>query len=252
MRDDPPEEVMGVCSNPCMRGSMGVESLAAIENAPHNETRNGLPLFQRNWYGRLEGRYQRFVIWATDERLSHLRHEGHVFIDATFKVVPHPFCQLLVMMTFDPATRVFVPCVYALMTARTEYAYLTVLHEIVVLLNFRFMPRLITVDFEKALVIAVKHEFPSSRLVGCHFHFMQAIDRKLRKFAISEEDKEVALSVIRWLPGMPRGSIEQVLCFLTDFKGLRVAEWKRFWDYFRRTWTVTYPYEIWSLTDLDV
>ena len=80
-----------------LRGTSGLDSFLAIEQPPYSDTVDGLPMLQRHWYGRIDGKFQRFVIWTTDECLSYLRYDGHVFIDATFKVVPHPFSQCLIV-----------------------------------------------------------------------------------------------------------------------------------------------------------
>jgi len=34
-------------------------------------------------------------------------------------------------------------------------------------------PENIIVDFESALIAAVRESFPNARLIGCHFHFIQ-------------------------------------------------------------------------------
>ncbi|KAF1740716.1 hypothetical protein MXB_2501, partial [Myxobolus squamalis] len=96
------------------------------------------------------------------------------------------FYQCLTLLTFDSATRLFITCMYVLMTAKTEYIYYSVLHELVVLLNYWLMPKIITADFEKALVSAVKHEFPWSQIIGCHFHLLQVMNHKMIKYRIME------------------------------------------------------------------
>ncbi|KAF1740621.1 hypothetical protein MXB_5020, partial [Myxobolus squamalis] len=44
--------------------------------------------------------------------------EGHLFLDTTFKIELHLFYQCLTLLTFDFATRLFITCVYVLMTTK--------------------------------------------------------------------------------------------------------------------------------------
>ncbi|KAF0985492.1 hypothetical protein HZS_1960 [Henneguya salminicola] len=55
----------------------------------------------------------------------------------------------------------FVPCVYSLITSKSEYMYLTVFYELIVLTKYCWMPQVITSDFEISLIPAIKHEFAS-------------------------------------------------------------------------------------------
>ncbi len=47
------------------------------------------------------------------------------------------------------------------------------------LLGENVNPITVTVDFEKAFLKAVKKVFPNAECIGCHFHFKQAVRRKL-------------------------------------------------------------------------
>ncbi|KAF0985305.1 hypothetical protein HZS_1413 [Henneguya salminicola] len=83
-------------------------------------------------------------------------------------------------MVHDAGTEMFVPCVYSLITSKSESIYLNVFHEPFVLTKYNWMPQIITCDFELSLISAIKHEFPSSRLLCCYFHLKKAIERKLK------------------------------------------------------------------------
>ncbi|KAF0985482.1 hypothetical protein HZS_7772, partial [Henneguya salminicola] len=81
---------------------------------------------------------------ATNETLCLLRYNSHVFIDDTFRSTHKGFSQCLVIMTFYLGTQTFVPCAYALMTGKLEHLYSVVLHEVIFLLEFKWMPKYIT------------------------------------------------------------------------------------------------------------
>ncbi|KAF0990374.1 hypothetical protein HZS_6204 [Henneguya salminicola] len=83
------------------------------------------------------------MIWAKNETLCLLRYNSHVFIDDIFRYTPKGFPQCLVIMTFDLGTQTFVPCAYVLITGKLEHLYSVVLHEMIFLLEFKWMPKYI-------------------------------------------------------------------------------------------------------------
>lgn len=156
-----------------------LSSLQTVISPPACFKDNGKPFFRRLWLGDIHNEYQTILIWATNETLSLLRYNSHVFIDGTFNSCPKDYSQCLIIMTYDLGTESFIPCVYALMSSKHEYLYSVVLHEIIFLLEFKWMPKFITCDFEIALIKALKYEFPESCIIGCYFHLKKAMKRKL-------------------------------------------------------------------------
>ena len=94
---------------------------------------------------------------------------GRIFIDGTFKIVPKPLYQCLIIMVFDKQTDSFVPVFYVLMTSKTEQIYRIALFWIKFTTNYKMRPLLITCDFEKALYNAISVEFPPTFINGCLF-----------------------------------------------------------------------------------
>ncbi|KAF0985687.1 hypothetical protein HZS_1632 [Henneguya salminicola] len=62
----------------------------------------------------------------------------------TFRSTPKGFSKCLVIMTSDLGTQTFVSCDYALMTGKLEHLYSVVFHEMIFLLEFKWMPKYIT------------------------------------------------------------------------------------------------------------
>ncbi|KAF0985465.1 hypothetical protein HZS_7112 [Henneguya salminicola] len=91
-----------------------------------------------------------------------MRYNSHMCVDCTFRSATAPFTQCLIVMVHDAGTEIFVPCVYSLITSKSESIYLNVLHELIVLTKSNWMPQIITCDFELSHISAIKHEFPSS------------------------------------------------------------------------------------------
>ncbi|KAF0986308.1 LOW QUALITY PROTEIN: hypothetical protein HZS_3693 [Henneguya salminicola] len=130
------------------------------------------------------GYYHEFIIWCTNECLFFLRHNGPIFIDCTFRSVPSPFVQCFIVTVFDVGTELYITCAYCLMKGKNEYLYCNVLHKIVALLEYSWMPNIITSDFELWLISAMRHEFPESHLHGFYFHLNQAIYSIIRKYQL--------------------------------------------------------------------
>ena len=47
----------------------------------------------------------------------------------------------------------------------------------------------ITVDFETALINALREIFKNIKIIGCYFHYMQALDRNARKLGFYKRKK---------------------------------------------------------------
>ncbi|KAF1740913.1 hypothetical protein MXB_3790 [Myxobolus squamalis] len=69
------------------------------------------------------------------------------------------------------------------MTVRTEYMYCSILHELIVLIQYNYIMSFSPNDFKKEFLAAVEHE-----IVVCHFHFTQAFWCKATKYGIVDDE----------------------------------------------------------------
>ncbi|KAF0985460.1 hypothetical protein HZS_1461 [Henneguya salminicola] len=67
--------------------------------SPLSIKRNRQPFFIRYWSGTSTGKTQN-----SNLSLTLLRYNSHTFIDATFKIIPRPFFQCVIVMTYDCGT----------------------------------------------------------------------------------------------------------------------------------------------------
>lgn len=149
--------------------------------------------------------------WAHPDLIRLLRYDRiSLFIDGTFRCVPKPFSQLLVIMVYDAGnccyfffirqgivirfffffcsnisgTDMYVPVFYILLQSKHEWAYTEAFNEVKSALRTNgqsnLNPANIHCDFEKGLMNALADQFPDARVVGCLFHFKQALLRKMR------------------------------------------------------------------------
>lgn len=136
----------------------------------------------------LNGEICKIVGWAHPS-LTFLLRAGSAptYIDGTFKVVPHGFYQLLILMVFSKLHGVYVPVWFILLPGKKENLYIHALQMATSCSEWKLEASTITCDFEVGLMNACKMQFcgpaqqPPAVMVGCLFHFKQAIRRKLLK-----------------------------------------------------------------------
>jgi len=197
------------------------------------------------------GQCHEVVIWASQESLSILRQNHMVLIDGTFRAVPRPYVQCLMFMAFDVTTDVYVPCVWILMTARTERLYRHVFQDIQSLLDWRWLPNLAVADFEYPLLVAIQTLLRTTRIIGCFFHFKQSLVRKLVKLHVDRQQASQFAASFDFLTVINRDRIERALEHIRMNSNLDPTITDTFIQYFKRTWMRKYPPQLWNIHGLD-
>ncbi|KAF0986084.1 hypothetical protein HZS_636 [Henneguya salminicola] len=90
-------------------------------------------------------------------------------------------------------------------------------------------------DFELSLISAIENEFPSSRLLCCYFHLKKVIERKLKKYKVSDHNCLIILSNIELVTVVKIEEITTVLRYISTLTVLQ-QELTSFWSYFDLTW----------------
>ena len=114
----------------------------------------------------------------------------------------------------------------------------------------------VTVDYEQALIKTAATQFREGKLVGCLFHWKQAIRRKLLKLRIPE-------SLVSKFIG--KGGPLEILCVIpineimtkgisyvrskTD-EGEYSERFDSFWNYFKLTWMTMYNPTTWNIHEI--
>ncbi|KAF0988877.1 hypothetical protein HZS_2339, partial [Henneguya salminicola] len=128
----------------------------------------------RNWFPSLH----RLLLWSHPDLTPYLRYRRvPAYFDATFRNVPNPFKQCIILMVFNDASAVYIPFVYALVDNKNTWTYWYFLHLFLVLTDIKFKPSTITVEFEAA----------NTKIAGCL--------RKLKKLKIEDEEIENAMKI---------------------------------------------------------
>jgi len=216
----------------------------------------------------------RIIVFGHPTLMMLLNGRVDAFIDATFKVVPVGFYQLLVVMVKDLQTQMFVPVFYCLMTGKSKSLYSQALHFIISATNCKFNPRRISCDFEAALIAEVRNKFspPDSGsssseyvgtdIVGCKFHLKQAWHRKMKELRISRQQIGIAmlpgvLDILCVLPPdeLMRKGIHYVRSLVEKLikekigRELTLKEktlWNSFFWYLRREWLTDNKRPLWT------
>ncbi|OWY99627.1 LOW QUALITY PROTEIN: hypothetical protein PHMEG_00029342 [Phytophthora megakarya] len=206
---------------------------------------------------------ERLVGWAHPALLKLVKYKRTtLFLDGTFRCVPQPFYQCVVMMVFDNATDLFVPVFYTLCTAKTQDTYWHLMEAVNVAADDKIEPFAFC-DFEEGLQAAAQVQFPDADIVGCYFHFKQACRRKMKALQIPEREAAIAMrkGVLDMLTVIPHNKIEGPgIQYVQDKIRSICAEenvafteplWELFWSYFRKSWLKTYKPSVWNVHDVD-
>ena len=144
----------------------------------HKETKKG-ELFLRKTV-KLEHGEGYFAIYATDADLVRMANTTRWFADSTFKIVPRMFYQLMTIICLIEDKFAVLSC-FVLMSHKTGAMYEAVfayLKEEMLRMNRSIALRTVTTDFELAELNSFKSTF-NINIVGCHFHYCQAVIRKV-------------------------------------------------------------------------
>ena len=221
-----------------------------VRDATLSQTKMGRKFLRRDWKGDLNGKDERLLLWASEESLSVLRQNGDIFIDGTFRVVPAGFYQCVVIMALDLTSSEYVPTVWALLSGKSENMYCTLLHEIVVLLDYQWMPSICVCDFERGLLGAARYQFPDSQIIGCYFHLKQSLYRKMRELTLPADQIDICIDKIEILTLIPPGDISIGISFIRSKIKNEDPIWNNFWEYFDKTWMQRFQPSLWNIESI--
>lgn len=242
-----------------------------IEVAPLSKVKNSqLDFFQFHhiWRGRASNEKKRdgvdrVIGWSHPNLMKLLRYENlTLFIDGTFRCVPSQYKQCVVLMVYDMGSKCYVPVFFVLCTSKTYDTYWNLLQYISDACGEKPRPKQVVCDFELALINAVRDWFPGAKIIGCHFHFKQACQRKMKKYRIPQCEASIAMErgVLDMLTVIDKMKIEShglpwVISKIKDRCNDKkvqysVKKWKLFWQYFKRVWLQLFPPDFWNIKDV--
>jgi hypothetical protein len=184
----------------------------------------------------LSSQPHQLLLWSHPELLVMLRREStKLFIDGTFYCVPKPFIQCVIILLYDAETDLFMPVSFALVDSKAQWTYWHLLHFLFVFTECKLDPKSVTCDFEVALFKAIREQFPTTNIIGCKFHFKQAIRRKLQEigFDVHTISKLMREGMLDRLQNCTENQIDIVLQKLgTEINSEMTEFWGKFCEYF--------------------
>lgn len=111
------------------------------------------------------------------------------------------------------------PCSFILMTKKPQAAYTHLLTTIEK--TWSLKPTSIATDFEKGLRNALQQQYPGAVLIGCWFHYAQALLRKAKKiggFLHFLKTNAIAKKLYRKLKNLPLIREDKIIQAFTIFK----------------------------------
>jgi hypothetical protein len=205
--------------------------------------------------------YRRTVAFGHPDLIRQMCQPGvTLFIDATFSVTPQPFSQTIIIMMYDKPHDYYVPCFYVLVDCKEHWTYWMVFQWIKVVLDLKCNPAVVVSDFEQALHCGIRDQFPSAYIVGCLFHWKQALRRKMLELRIPVDhvSKAMEKGFLDVLTVVPHDRIEKkAIPFVqTKLKGAinmtqHKGKWDKFWSYFKNTWLSLYPVSCWNISGMN-
>lgn len=166
------------------------------KNQGINDNEALLNIFKFTHDGRLFLRYDiktlnnsRILIFFTDISINLIKRSKCLLADATFKLAPKNFSQILVIhvLFFGKV----LPICYAIMENKDMESYKLIFEKLTTHIG-TFDGTFIT-DFELALVKSISILFPACKLAGCNFHFSQIVWRNIQNLNLTmfyKNDKE--------------------------------------------------------------
>jgi MULE transposase domain len=160
------------------------------------------------------GKLQRYIGFGHPDLTRLLRYPKiTLFIDGTFKVCPKPFTQCLILMLHDASVDLYVPVLYILLDGKDQETYWNAINLVIIHTDRRLEPAMVTCDFELGLINAIVEQFPTVHIVGCLFHWKQALRRRMLDLGIPREQVSDALTVgkLDVLTLVPIAEIQKVI-----------------------------------------
>lgn len=137
----------------------------------------------RNFLIANDGTDSKIIIFGTGQFLSNAcKEDAVIFGDGTFKACPKQFKQIYTLHC-EMSGKMFV-IIYALLPDQTEVTYSRMLSLIDAhaweYCGKRFKPKTVMIDFEVAMISAIRNFNQDIEIKGCLFHFGQCLWRRIQ------------------------------------------------------------------------
>jgi hypothetical protein len=200
----------------------------------------------------------RILAFGHPDFFTHLSSCETMFVDGTYYTCPSNFKQLYTIHCHVDSQ--VVPALYCFLPDQKQTTYVRLLNSIKDLLESRglpFAPKQANLDFELAMINALKQVTPSVRISGCNFHFGQCLIRNLSNHGMKSEysSNSSLFNFVHDVIALQHLPVDRVRTFyahtlLRNVDLFRtVDKFELFEQYLRETWIAEgarYPVEYWN------
>ncbi|XP_055384937.1 uncharacterized protein LOC129614388 [Condylostylus longicornis] len=153
-------------------------------NKYYKKNSSGMPedLVEHMLYDSGMSEENRVLIFGHKEMGAALESSDIWMAEGIYTATPTPFYQLYVLHFVKNGAA--HAAVFGLLTGKTVEMYTKFLQVTKEKFNISNRSRVVLVNFESAAINAFQAVFPESRLLGCFFHFKQAIIKSLQRYAL--------------------------------------------------------------------
>ena len=132
------------------------------------------------------GDINRMLIFATNNGIDMLATSSQWFGDGTFKLCPQIFPQIYTIHVL--VNHEVLPCVFALLPSKTETVYAQFFTTVCnpVRNNNGNDPDGFLVDFETAMINAIRNVLPQTDISGCFFHLLSNLWKHIQRAGLQE------------------------------------------------------------------
>lgn len=185
----------------------------------------------------------RIILFCNEDSRELITKTSEFFMDGTFKSCPSPFTQLFTVhgdVNSSTETNGVVPMLFALMSNRKADSYV-VLFSIIKSQIPEFHPVKIHCDFELATMNAVRHMFPTAKIIGCYYHWCRCVWRKAKSLGHTKYKAERRIvQLTAALPLIPEKLLTEGWTYIKNECGDEI-KMAKFINYIQRFW-INKPY----------
>jgi hypothetical protein len=188
-------------------------------------------------------RFEKYIILTSIFQLLFLSKASDIFIDATFKVAPQNFYQILNIMIYEESKTFTIPIAHVLMPGKSYYSYKKVFQDLKNIIRennikLDYNNIIIHCDFEKSLIKCIREEFDEARIYGCFFHYIKALWKKCRNLGLTKKKllnhSKIIIFSLKIYPFIIKKNKDKYIKEIYDYALSIDKNYKSFVDYFKK------------------
>ena len=204
------------------------------------------------------------ILFFSDFDIRRLIAAKHILLDGTFSY-PKGYRQTIIIMYLDPIIMKMIPSIFAVVNNKSYEGYKCIFTDLLskikiynksdnTSLNFDSY----TSDFENALYSAFYDVFksirPNLKHIGCFYHYMNNIEKKLRAIGYGEKKNKILHDeIIKFFGSLPfkKDVNKKIKDYVISFKKTYPLN-DEFYNYFFDNWIPFFEQKVLSLNNINI